>query len=229
MTMKGGNLIVFDWNGTILADTSACLRATNTILNKLGKPKATMAQYRHHYTMPLNKFYHALGIDADTIEKHGPVIHPLWHEVYGSANIRLRRGARAMLQSMHLAKCEAIILSNYVAHRINEQAKKLGVREHFRDIIAFEVGDATFRVRGKGARLKEYLHAQPPRAAMIVGDTEEEIEIGRELGLTTVAITDGMCSTARLRAMKPDYLVQSLNQIPPIAHHLFGTTARVAS
>jgi phosphoglycolate phosphatase-like HAD superfamily hydrolase len=229
MKAKGGNLIVFDWNGTILADTSACLRATNTVLDKLGKPRATIAQYRHHYTMPLNKLYYALGIDADTIEKHAPVIHPLWHETYSAANIRLRRGARAMLQSMRTAKCEAIILSNYVVHRIEAQAQKFGVREHFREILAYEVGDATFRMRGKGARLKEYLRANPVHKGMIIGDSEEEVEIGRELGLTTVAITDGMCSTARLRAMKPDYLVQSLAQVPPIAHHLFGGSARAAS
>ena len=127
-----------------------------------------------------------------------------------------------MLQSLRLTSCEAIILSNYVINRINAQAQKLGVREHFSEIIAFEVGDATFRKRGKGDRLKTYLQSHPIKNGIIIGDSEEEVEIGRALGLTTVAITDGMCSVARLRAMKPDYLVRSLSQLTGIVHHVFG-------
>lgn len=229
MNTSGDNLIVFDWNGTILADTTACLNATNTVLGSLGLPKATRAHYQKHYTMPLSKMYHALGIDPERLEKCAHEINPLWHATYGTATIRLRRGAKAMLQSLRLVSCSSIILSNYVVHRIEEQAQHLGVREHFEDIIAFHVGDATFRKQGKGARLKEYLQKRHPRAGLIIGDSEEEIDIGREMGLTTVAITDGMCSTARLRAKKPDFLIPSLSRIPAIAHQVFGTNAMVTA
>jgi phosphoglycolate phosphatase-like HAD superfamily hydrolase len=227
MTGRNEHLVVFDWNGTMLADTSACLHATNTVLEKLGIAKVTRAHYQHHYTMPIAHLYHALGVDPELLNSRADEINPLWHETYSAAQIRLRRGARTMLQSLRFTPCDALILSNYVVNRIEEQARKLGVREHFRNIIAFEAGDAAFRQRGKGARLKEYLRHHPIKSGIIVGDSEEEVEIGRELGLTTVAITDGMCSTARLRAMKPDYLVRSLSQISTIAHRVFGHEAQV--
>ena len=63
---------------------------------------------------------------------------------------------------------------------------------------------------------------------MIVGDTEEEIEIGRELGLVTIAITDGMCSTSRLRSMKPDFLIDTLAPIPAIARRIFGKRGKLS-
>jgi phosphoglycolate phosphatase len=223
VTAKKGNLIVFDWNGTMIADTSACLNAMNTVLKTLDKPTISRSHYQHHYTMPLANLYHALGIDSEILKAREHEIHPLWHATYGAANIRLRRGAKAMLTSLRLAKCDAIILSNYVVQRIDAQARRLGVREHFSHIIAFEVGDATFRKRGKGSRLQDYLKQRHITTGIIVGDSEEEIEIGREQGLTTVAITDGMCSKARLRAMKPDFLIRSLSQVPAIAHRIFGT------
>ena len=228
MSSKRDNLVVFDWNGTIVADTAACLNATNTVLKKLDLKPATIAQFRHHYTMPISKLYHALGMDGALLDKHEHIVKPLWHESYGAARLRLRRGARQMFAAMQSAACESIVVSNYTVNGINAQAQKFGVRPYFSDIIAYEIGDTNFRRKGKGARLKEYLQTKPARKAMIVGDSEEEVEIGRELGMTTVAITDGMCSTARLRAMKPDYLVRSLTQVPAIAQHLFGTTARVA-
>jgi phosphoglycolate phosphatase len=223
MNRTSENLIVFDWNGTMLADSAACLRAANVVLGHLGVPHATMAQYRQHYTMPIRNLYEALGAKPHDLETRLSEITPLFHDTYGAATIRLRRGARDMLNHLKMTECDAMILSNYVTHRIDAQATKLGVRAHFSHIIAFEVGDATFRTKGKGGRLKEWLQTRKPKRALIVGDSEEEVEIGREVGMTTVAITDGMVSTARLRAAKPDYLIRSLTEIPAIAQKLFGT------
>ncbi len=222
MTGKKDNLIVFDWNGTLLADTTACLNAANAVLETLGAPKVTRARYQRHYTMPLYRLYHALGVDPGVLMAREHEIHPLFHKTYDSATIRLRRGAKATLQTLRLASYKSIILSNYIIRSIEEQAKRLGIRENFHEIIAFDTGSATFRERAKGARLKNYLQANPPRACIIIGDSEEEIEIGRDLGLVTIAITDGMCSTSRLRAMKPDFLVRTLEQVPAIADRVFG-------
>ena len=51
---------------------------------------------------------------------------------------------------------------------------------------------------------------------MIVGDSVEEIEIAREQGLISVAITGGCASEDRLRGEKPDYLIHSLHELKPI-------------
>ncbi len=222
MKYKHDHLIVFDWNGTILADTTACVHATNKVLKVMGFPKITRAHYQRHYTMPIVDLYHAMGVTADVIKAHEEEIHPLWHDTYDKTNIRLRRGAKQTLQHLREASCTSIILSNYVVQRIDTQARRLGVREHFHEILAFQHDNATFRVRGKGERLEKYLKENPASVGIIVGDSEEEVEIGRQLGFATVAITDGMCSTARLRKMKPDFLIQSLHQIPEIAEDVFG-------
>ncbi len=223
--MKKGsdNLIVFDWNGTIIADTTACVHATNRVLKVMGFPKITRAHYQKHYTMPIIDLYHAMGVSLEAIQKHEKKIHPLWHDTYQSNAIRLRRGAKPAFDQLCRASFKSIILSNYVAERIDQQARRLGVRDHFEEIIAFHQSDATFRKRGKGERLERYLKKNPARAGIIVGDTEEEVEIGRELGLVTVAITDGMCSTTRLRKMKPDFLIQSLHKLPIIALDVFAS------
>ncbi|MFA4995328.1 MAG: HAD hydrolase-like protein [Bdellovibrionales bacterium] len=221
MTTKKDNLIVFDWNGTLLADTTACIHATNTLLKKFDVPPVTRKQYQKHFAMPLDKLYHALGIDPDILTAREHEIHPLWHATYDATPVRLRRGAKTMLQAVQKTSCKSIILSNYVIDSIERQAMRFGIREHFDDIIAFHRNDATFRRRAKGDRLKDYLQASPAQIGIIIGDTEEEIDIGRELGLVTVAITDGTCSTSRLRAMKPDFMVHALSHVPPIAQRVF--------
>lgn len=224
--MSAQRTIVFDWNGTLLADTAACIRATNKVLAMLEMPKTSLARYRQHYQMPLDRLYHALGCNPAILVAREHEVHPLWHRTYDAEILRLRAGARPMLETMRRLGSEAIVLSNYVTRKIEAQAHKLGIRHHFRDILAFESHDDTFRKRGKGDRLKDYVRRRRIGAAIIVGDSEEEIEIGRALGLVTVAIKDGMCSTQRLRAMKPDFLIQNLNQIPAIASKVFGRDRR---
>jgi hypothetical protein len=41
-----------------------------------------------------------------------------------------------------------------------------------------------------------------------------------------VAVTDGFCSLARLRAAKPDFLVTNLGEVPDIAARVFGKGGR---
>jgi phosphoglycolate phosphatase-like HAD superfamily hydrolase len=228
MSGKKDNLVVFDWNGTLLADTSACIKATNTVLKKLGLSTISRADYQKHYTMPLQNLYHALGVAPAMLTKHEKDINAVWHATYSTANIRLRRGAKAMLQTVNKMPCSSVILSNYVVERIEQQAGHFGIREHFDDIIAFHALDATFRRCGKGERLENYLRTRPAHAKVIVGDTEEEVDIGRALGLATIAITDGMCSPSRLRAMKPDFIVRALDQIPSIIARVFGGGKKAA-
>jgi phosphoglycolate phosphatase-like HAD superfamily hydrolase len=226
--MSAGKTIIFDWNGTLLADTQACIRATNKVLAMLDVPRISLAKYRKHYTMPLDRLYHAIGCDPKMLAAREHEVHPLWHATYDAGALRLRRGAKPMLKSVRAAGHESIILSNYVTQKIDTQARKLGIRDHFREIIAFEARDSTFRRRGKGDRLKDYIRGKRVSGGIIVGDSEEEIEIGRALGLVTVAVLDGMCSAQRLRAMKPDFLVRNLNRIPAIAAKVFGTMGRTS-
>lgn len=48
---------------------------------------------------------------------------------------------------------------------------------------------------------------------MIIGDSPEEVEIGKDVGIKTVAITGGYYSTSRLRKSKPDFLINNLIEL----------------
>ena len=69
--------------------------------------------------------------------------------------------------------------------------------------------------RSKKDKLKAFIKAHNflPTETLIIGDTIEEIEIGKELGIITIAITQGNTSTPRLKTAKPDYLISDLKQV----------------
>ena len=52
-----------------------------------------------------------------------------------------------------------------------------------------------------------------PNEVISVGDTEEEIEIGKKYGYHTVAITGGFNSTGRLKKHKPDFLIHNMKDL----------------
>ncbi|MBI2599078.1 HAD family hydrolase, partial [Candidatus Curtissbacteria bacterium] len=60
---------------------------------------------------------------------------------------------------------------------------------------------------------------------LVIGDTTEEVEIAKSLGCISVAITDGNVSTARLKAAKPNYLINNLKEIIPIIENLNSPNA----
>ena len=59
----------------------------------------------------------------------------------------------------------------------------------------------------KGRRLAEFISHKKlkPREIISVGDTEEEIEIGKHHGFHTVAITGGYNTIAKLKKHHPDF------------------------
>ena len=59
-----------------------------------------------------------------------------------------------------------------------------------------------------------------PQQALIVGDTEADIECGKELGLVTVGVLSGIRNKERLQATKCDYVLDNILTLPHLVKHL---------
>jgi phosphoglycolate phosphatase len=220
--------IVFDWNGTLLADTHCCWRSTNTVLNHLGRKTVTLEQYRAHSVVPIASMYQAFGCDAEELTQRAAEIHTIWNNVYDAQarSARLRRGARSVLQSLKNLPCSAVILSNHTVANISVHARRLGVYGHFNSILANERVGGAFTRKAKGERLPPYLRGNGVTHGIIVGDSEEEVEIARQHDMVSVALSGGVCSLRRLKAAKPDFVIQTLNELPAIVQYVFDASAR---
>lgn len=217
--------IIFDWNGTILADTSLTLRAMNETLAAINVAPATLKSYRDTHTVPLNKMYVDLGCDPDLLTAHQSSIFSIYGKHYEahSHKIRPRRGAKQALGSLRTRGHKTAILSNYEVMKIEQQAERLGLLHMFDAVMANEGSyQHIFNKRTKGERLHDFITQNETHKGIVVGDTLEEIDIAQQFGFVSVAISDGVCSTARLRAAKPDFLVRNLAEIPDIAAKVFG-------
>lgn len=208
-------LIVFDWNGTLLSDTRASWQAANACLKFYGKPPISLKRYRETFHFPVMHFYVKNGCSVDEILARKTEGNRLFQDSYENlaAQARTRKGARALLEWIGARNISAMILSNYLTNRIETHLERLNIRRYFQHVCAHsDDGTMILQNTTKVERLSDYMvkRAYKPEDIVIIGDSMEEPEIARALGLTAVGITDGYISRIRLKKAAPDYMVDSL-------------------
>ncbi|MCA9341725.1 HAD family hydrolase [Candidatus Saccharibacteria bacterium] len=205
--------IVFDWNGTLLADSHVRHRLHCITLNKLGHAGLSFNEYQEKFFIPITDYYSSLGISAEKVKKHGRQATEEFHTSYEAlaAKCRTRGGARDTIKKIHQQGIKTIILSNHTIEGINIQLKRLNMQDLFDTILAND-NIHTSTVRGKKDMLSDYikLHKLMPSELVIVGDTVEETHIGHDLGLHSVAITGGTHSKRRLVSANPSIVISNL-------------------
>lgn len=210
-------LIAFDWNGTIFSDTQAALESVNEVLKFLNLKPVSLKSYQNHFDVPVTKTYLGLGIpEKDLKDRDKEIVHT-FHSNYEirASGVRTRAYAKRLLEWLYKNKVQSIIFSNHIDEPIKKQLKRLGIEKYFTTVLANSKLDSSLKGRNKQEKLREYIQNNNllPKEVLIIGDTVEEIEIGKELNVITVAITHGFCSTPRLKAVNPDYLINNLREV----------------
>lgn len=210
-------LVAFDWNGTIFADTYTIFRSNNENFIFLKIKPPTFSEFQRYYDVPVKKLYLAMGVPEDQIDKNAQKIVDIFMANYEPSvnRIRTRAYARELLIWLLKNNIKSVIFSNHTVDSIQKHLKRLKIEKYFSEIIANTMADFPLKGRTKKEKLKSYMgkHKISPSEVLIVGDTTEEIEIGKELGVRSIAITHGNMSTGRLKKAKPDYLISSLKEV----------------
>lgn len=211
-------LVVWDWNGTLFNDTEEIVQAVNAELAVFGAAPITVETYREKYTVPIRDALLAMGVDAGIYDLKCSEAVSLFHDRYEeyAATVRLEYGAKAVLKGLQQLNISQVILSNHIIKEIEKHLLRFDIAQYLTDILANDaIGIA--QLQGKQFRLSEYLHLHEarPDQVVIIGDTVEEVAIGKSLGLHTIAFPGGGNSAERLAQAEPDLLVGSLSEIIP--------------
>lgn len=220
-------LAVFDWNGTILADSKQSWQAGNECMKFFGHPPMTYRRYIDTFTFPVIHFYKRNGVNVDDVLARKEESNKLFQESYEhlAKNARTRRGSRALLRELNAAGVTCIILSNYVTKKIEAQLVRLRMEHLFHHVNAHHCNGTTILENTtKTERLSDFMVKRnfKPADSVIIGDSMEEPDIARHLGLTSIGITNGYISEKRLRAANPDHIVHNLRDISPLLRQKWG-------
>jgi phosphoglycolate phosphatase-like HAD superfamily hydrolase len=219
-------LVAFDWNGTLLSDTYAAVKADNLALKKL-KVKRTvkLKEFQKHFQIPIIDYWKGLKMDSGFYKKDMFTLEHVFHDFYEplADKSRTRSGTKETLSWLNKNNINAVIYSNHIKPKISRQLERLNIAEYITDIMAREQRDSSLlHGRGKGEKLAAYVKSKKlkPHEVISIGDTEEEIEIGKKLGYIAIGITGGYNSTARLKKHSPDYLIHNMKELTGIIKKL---------
>jgi HAD superfamily hydrolase (TIGR01509 family) len=199
--------ILLDWDGTILNSYAADSRAYIKMFAALGVNWGLRELARHYSPNWLNVYRAAkiprrLWRDADR----------LWHEAYEQESPKLLAGARAAIERM-VKNFKLGVVTSGNRHRVCRQLRDFGLDEYFAVCVCAE--DAPHR-KPHPAPLKLALRKLRLEAdsCLYVGDAPEDIMMARRARMRAVGVCGPFPTEARVRAAKPDLMLNSLAEVP---------------
>ena len=211
-------LVTFDWNGTIFADTQLIVEATNYEIQLFGGQPLPGRELVNGFYFPVIDFLCDQGCNREALKD--PASAEKFHQFYEARadKCRTRAGIRTVLEYNTNNSIDSVILSNHIKPEIEVQLERLRLSQYFDAVLAHEKYTDTSQGNNKVQRFVDYLAQteQDPCKALIVGDSPEDIGIGKDLGMVTVGITEGFYPTAKLKASNPDYLIGNLGKLVKI-------------
>lgn len=197
--------VVLDWNGTVVADRSRAVEATNAVLAAHGQPPVTDADFGRLFQLPLRRFLSRLSVPAAALADAEAAwnLHSTEHEA------ELSHGAVELLMACHQLMVPVGILTAAHAAVVSADAGRLGVRS----LLAWISGssqDKAAELRTRAARVASLGYV------LYVGDTADDISYARRSGSMAVAFTGGYHDADQLRDASPDLIVDDLAQLIPL-------------
>ena len=183
-------LILWDWNGTLLDDVQLCVDALNRLLARYGYPQRyDRDQYRAIFGFPVQEYYARAGFDFYRHSFDELAVSFMEDYIPASARCPLMEGARDALDAFANAGLRQVILSASPVPTLEQQAAQRDVTRYFDRLLG--LGDIYAKSKvDLGLRYLQESGFDPPRAVMI-GDSTHDFEVARALGVGCVLQSGG--------------------------------------
>ncbi len=198
--------VVWDFNGTLIEDTQACIDALNVILRAHRCQPITREDYRREFGFPVVNFYRKLGI-GDMSAYDWEALAESFHMRYlFSRHVRLQDGAQRAVNALREKKVRQGVLSALEQGLLEMQLRQFGLK----DAMDFICGSKNY----DGASKEDAARALPLSGRVVlIGDTLHDAEVARAMGWECILCSAGHQTEERLRASGFP-VIQTLEALP---------------
>ena len=189
---------IWDFNGTILDDVEAGIRAVNHLLSARGLPTVDSREaYQAVFGFPIRGYYERLGFDF--AKEAYEVIAPQWVEQYmihvQSASIF--DDVRWAMERLNACGVRQIVLSATERQMLVGQLKDLGLLDCFEEVLGLD----NIHAASKLALAEEWRARNPHARVLFVGDTDHDVETASAMDAECALVARGHQSAARLATL----------------------------
>ena len=189
--------IIWDFNGTLLADAQLGVDCDNYVFDTLGLKRITLSDYRAHMTMPVRDFYTSLGVDLNVYKYE--TISRLWLDRFNqhAVSVGLVPGAMESIIRLKEKGFTQSILSASYEKSLMEQCEGLGLAAHMQMISG--LGDESAQKKTDIGRAQLEQLGLCGADCVLVGDMVADSELSDVLGTHCVLVPWGHNSEERLQ------------------------------
>ena len=182
------DLIVWDFNGTLLDDVDICIASVNTLLARRHLPQIKSVEAYHTvFGFPVMDYYKKIGFDFSK-ESYEAVAHE-WVAEYRAreGEASLRSGMRPVLDMLAERGVEQAVLSATERGMLNEQLEHLGIRPYFSEVY----GRDDIYAIDKTALGRTLRARRPSACILMIGDTVQDAATAKAGEFDCVLVAGG--------------------------------------
>ena len=188
--------IIWDWNGTLLNDVGLCVDIINGVLSKRNLDILTLDKYKDIFTFPIKDYYQKAGFDFTqyTFEEVGQE----WMSEYENRKKEclLHKNVEDTLILLKQKNIGQSVLSAYPHNTLIEIISHFNLNNFFSYIIGLDNIYATSKVDLGKDLMKKISNGK--EKTLLVGDTEHDYEVAKEIGADCALVANGHQSKEKL-------------------------------
>jgi pyrophosphatase PpaX len=207
--------VLFDWDGTLLDSYHADSQAYLQMFRALGVDWG-LAELERHYSPDWYAVYRAAKIPEDRWDEANRV----WRAYYAKHPSKLMAATRRVLTQLN-KRHKLGLVSSGDRDRVSRQLRHFRLTRVFRTRV---LGGDTEEKKPHPAPLLKALREMKAEArnCVYVGDTPEDVEMARAAGVRAIAVLGPFPTEKRLRAVRPEILLEGLEELPKLLRELYG-------
>ena len=205
--------VLFDWDGTLIDSYHADASAYLAMFQDMGIAWG-IEDLERHYSPNWYQVYRAAKLPRRLWKEADRV----WRTHYAKHTPKLIPGARRVLETIRTEHRLGLVTSGD-RDRVTRQLRAFRLTRLFSARVCS--GD-TLKKKPHPAPLRLALQQMElePACCVYVGDAPQDVEMARRAGVRAIGLLGPFPTEERLRAARPEFLIDSLEELPDVLNRL---------
>jgi HAD superfamily hydrolase (TIGR01509 family) len=199
--------ILFDWDGTLMDSARMGFVAFTKMFEDMGLHFDRQV-YENLYSPNWYSMYETLGLPRERWQQ----ADELWIRHYGEESPSLVAGGRQTIDELCRRRYSLGVVSSGSESRVRREIKELDLTATFQVVICNE-DTVNKKPHPEGLLKAMQAMGKKPEVCSYVGDSPEDIEMGRQARMLTVGVRSAYPGSKRLLSAQPDIYVESIIEI----------------
>lgn len=210
------DLVIFDLDGTLIDTPSGIVEAFQNVFTNMGLKEKDPSEIRNTIGLPLEQAFGNLLGASENDERISEAIN-LYQEAFKTillpkAEMLIFPGVLEGLSILQDLKYILAIATSKYYKSADTLLKAAKIRNYFTLVIGADQVSKPKPDKEMGLKIISQLGALTRRTIM-VGDTTHDIEMARNLGVHSIAVTYGVHTNERICAAKPTWIANTFYDV----------------